>query len=144
MIAYSLLASFSVLLVALVMQWLIYRDWLHETGPVRIVGTTIAALLTFGFVLNWQARLHKQQAENLRRFQRIAEMNDRIRNALQAIECLAFAQNREPIAGIREAVSKIAAELNGVVEDSRPVASGIATAKDPASVELAKTKSRAG
>jgi hypothetical protein len=133
---YSVVASFSVLAVALVMQWLIYRDWMHEAGPLRIVGTSIAALVTFAFVLNWQLGLRQRQLETLLRFRRIAEMNDRIRNALQAIECLVFVSDRQAIEGIREAVNRIEAELTGVVEETRPLPAGTVAGKRSAAAGI--------
>ncbi len=117
---YSVLSSFSVLVVGLVLQWIVYHDWMHRSGPVRIVGSTIAAVVTFLFVLHWQAGIRERQLEALRRFQVIAEMNDRIRNALQKIECLSFASDRHATEGIRQAVEAIDAALEGVVAESKP------------------------
>jgi ABC-type multidrug transport system fused ATPase/permease subunit len=128
-VVYAVLASFSVFVVALLTQWLIYDDWLHETGPLRIVGTAMASVLTLWFVSAWLIRLRRGQQETLARFDRIAAMNDRIRNALQAIECLAFASTSEPIEGIRQAVNTIEDELSGVVEESRPLRVPVAAEK---------------
>jgi hypothetical protein len=119
MVLHSLLASFSVLFVAVLMQRAIYQDWLHDTGPLRLVGTTIAALLTFGFVLHWQLEVRQRHLRNLRRFEVIAEMNDRIRNSLQAIECLTYASDQNLTQGVREAVGTIDAALSGVIADPR-------------------------
>src|SRR5574338_353357 len=82
-VVYSFLTSFSVLLVALFIQWAVDDDWLHQSGPLRIVGTVIAAVTTFGFVFHWQTGLEERHREALHRFKRIGDMNDRIRNALQ-------------------------------------------------------------
>ena len=114
-VAYSLLISFSVLVVGFVLQWLVYRDWLHQSGPVHVVGMTIAAILTFIFVFHWQAGLRERQFETLRRFRVIAEMNDRIRNALQAIECLTYVSDHDVTEGIRQAVGAIDDALRGVL-----------------------------
>ncbi len=117
-LVYSLLISFSVLLVSFVLQWLVYDDWLHQTGPVHIVGTTIAAIATFILVFQWQASLRERQLETLRRFQKIAEMNDQIRNALQAIECITYVSDQNATNGIREAVGAIDSALRGVLAES--------------------------
>jgi hypothetical protein len=50
-VLYAFVASSFVLFVSLLIQWVVYDDWLHKTGPLRIVGTVIAALITFFFVL---------------------------------------------------------------------------------------------
>jgi len=113
--AYSLLISFSVLVVGFILQWLVYADWLHQSGPVRVVGMTIAAILTLIFVFHWQAGLRERQLETLRRFRVIAEMNDRIRNALQAIECLTFVSGHDATEGIRQAVGAIDDALRDVL-----------------------------
>src|SRR5579864_5053584 len=79
----SLGASVCVLAGSLLAQWLIYDDWLHRTGPLRIVGTCIATGLTFLFALRWQYAIRERQLEMVRRMEMILSMNDRIRNALQ-------------------------------------------------------------
>ena len=58
----------------LVLQWFVYDDWLHQTGPVRLVGSTVAATLTFVFIFRWQSAIREREAEMLRRFETIAEM----------------------------------------------------------------------
>jgi len=114
--------SFSVLLVAALLQWFVYNNLLHETGQVRVVGTTIAAIITFAFVLHWQLNLRRCHAEALRRLKVIAEMNNKIRNALQAIECLLYATNPEVTQPVRDAVETIDAALRGVLAESKPPA----------------------
>ncbi len=115
---FSLLTSFFVLVVSLLVQRIVYDDWLHETGPIRIVGTTMAAIITFIFVFNWQAGLRQRRLDSLRRFEVIAEMNDHIRNALQVIECVTYASNGEAVQGLREAVDTIDQALQGMVAES--------------------------
>ncbi len=51
------------LAASLLAQWLIYDDWLHRTGPLRIVGTCIAALVTFIFAMRWQLAIRERQLE---------------------------------------------------------------------------------
>lgn len=115
---YSFVASFSVLLVSTALQWVIYDDWLHETGPVRIVGATLASIVTFAFVLHWLRVERQRHIEARRRFQIIAEMNDRIRNKVQAIACARYASDEKLASDIRNAVDAIDEALKGVTEDA--------------------------
>jgi type VI protein secretion system component VasK len=114
----SLLASFFVLVVSLVIQWLVYDDWLLETGPLRIVGTSIAALVTLVFMLRWQYRVREQQREMVRRFKLISHMNDRIRNALQAIECVAYVSRLDETGIVRQEVEAIDKVLREVLTET--------------------------
>jgi|SRR5579864_45830 len=107
----SLLASCLVFAFSVVLQWIVYDDWLHRSGPLRFIGTTLAATLTFMVILQWQiGRRHKQQ-ELLQRFRTISQMNDRIRNALQVIECTVYVSQPQATAPIRQAVETIDAAL---------------------------------
>jgi hypothetical protein len=115
MLLRSFLASFSVLACILVLQWLVYRDLLHEKGPLHLIGGTMAAVLTFAFMLRWQGAARDRQQEMLKRFQTIADMNDRIRNALQVIECTTYATNPETAEHVRQAVMIIDRALEGVI-----------------------------
>jgi type VI protein secretion system component VasK len=114
----SLLASFFVLVVSLVIQWLVYDDWLLETGPLRIVGTSIAALVTLVFMLRWQYRVREQQREMVRRFELISHMNDRIRNALQAIECVAYVSRLDETGIVKQEVEAIDKVLREVLTET--------------------------
>ncbi len=120
MIAYSLACSFFVLIVALLLQVLVYDDWLHDTGPIRVIGTTVASLVTFGFVLHWQKGLRRQQEEAYRRFAVIAEANDRIRNQLQAIEFLLYRAEQASTKELAAAVDLIDDALHGLIAEARP------------------------
>ncbi len=122
-VLYCLLASFSVLLVAVVLQRVIYTDWLHQPDPVRVVGKTIAAIIAFAFVLHWQLSLRRRHTETLRRLEVIAEMNNQIRNALQAIACVTYATDPNATQAVRDAIETIDAALRGVVAESKPPAS---------------------
>lgn len=117
----SLATSFFVLAVALLIQWLIYDDWLRRTGPLRIVGTSIAALLTLLFMLRWQYSVREQQREMIRRFELISHMNDRIRNALQAIECVTYVSRPEETEAVRREVNAIDRVLRDVLSETRVV-----------------------
>lgn len=116
--ALSLGASCGVLTVSLALQWLVYDDWLRQTGPLHVIGTSIAAVLTFLFVLRWLFALRQKQRETLARFEKIARMNDRIRNALQAIECITYAADPSATKSVREAVGVIDGVLQEVIADS--------------------------
>ena len=103
----SFTASFSVLASSLLIQWFVYYDWLHQTGPVRIIGTSLATIVTFAFVFRWQTAVRDRQLRMLQRFATIARMNDRVRNALQTIECVTFLSHPESTEPVREAVEVI-------------------------------------
>lgn len=117
-ILFSFLASFFVLGASLLIQWLVYDDWLHQTGPLRIVGTSIATVVTFTFVLRWQYLVRERQQEMVRRLEMISHMNDRIRNALQAIECVTYLSQPEATAPVRQAVDVIDRVLRDVLADA--------------------------
>ncbi len=115
------LAVFS---IAICLQWLIYDDWLHRSGPLRIVGSVIAFFLTLLFVYRWQLAARKRKIETLRRFETIRWMNDRIRNSLQAIECLVYATNPHVTDPVKDAVDRIEMVLQEVLSEthSEPLA----------------------
>jgi hypothetical protein len=133
---FSFLASFLVLAASLLIQWFVYDDWLHQTGPLRIVGTSIATLLTFIFVLRWQFLVRERQREMIRRLEMISNMNDRIRNALQAIECVTYLSQPEATASVRGAVDVIDRVLRDVLADV-----GHAPVKPSAPLEQSHKKS---
>lgn len=126
---FSLLASCCVLVASLVIQWFIYDDWLHEAGPLRIVGTSIAATITFVFVLRWQHAVREREREMVRRFKKILHMNDRIRNALQAIECVTYLSEPKATEAVRQSVDVIDSVLREVLEDSIPATGSIDAAR---------------
>jgi len=111
-------SAIAVLAASLLTQWLIYDDWLHRTGPLRIVGTCIATVLTFVFALRWQLAIRERQLEMVRRMEMILQMNDRIRNALQAIECLTYVAQPEATDSVRQSVNVIDSVLREVLAES--------------------------
>jgi thiol:disulfide interchange protein len=115
MVFLSSLAAFLVLGAALWLQWLIYNGWLHRTGPLRLVGSALAGALTFTFIWRWQSTVRERKLEMLQRFQTIARMNDRIRNALQAIECATYATNPQAALPVQKAVDVIERTLQEVL-----------------------------
>ena len=117
-VLFSMLAAVPVLAGSLLVQWLVYDDWLHQTGPLRVVGTCIAALVTFVFALRWQIAVRERQLEMVRRLEMILRMNDRIRNALQAIECLTYVAQPEATDSVRQSVNVIDSVLREVLAES--------------------------
>ncbi len=130
-LVYSLLASSFVLIVSLVLQWVVYDDWMHQTGPLRIIGTGIAALITFVFVLAWQRGVERREREIIQRMEMILEMNDKIRNALQAIECLTYLAQPEATTAVRESVNNIDAVLRQVLASESPAPARLHAAGTP-------------
>ncbi|MFY9745830.1 MAG: hypothetical protein WA891_15560 [Acidobacteriaceae bacterium] len=113
----SLVSAGAIFLVAIFLQWLIYDDWMHR-GSLRVVGSTLAAFLTFVFVFRWRRSVRRRKIEILRRFERIRWMNDRIRNSLQAIECLTWSGNPHATDPVRSAVDAIEDVLHEVFVES--------------------------
>jgi hypothetical protein len=126
----SLAASLFVLVVSLSIQWLVYDDWLRRTGPLRIVGTSIAAILTLIVMLRWQYSIRKRQREMIHRFELISHMNDRIRNALQAIECVTYISQPEATEAVKQEVNAIDGVLREVLSQTG-VNSANPSEKDP-------------
>ncbi|HZU44274.1 MAG TPA: hypothetical protein VE994_16475 [Terriglobales bacterium] len=136
-VLYSFLAGFSVLIVTTVLQWLVYDDWLNRGGPLRLLGTSVAAMITFWSVLRWQLGVRERHRELLRRFEVIATMTDRVRNELQAIECLTYAADHSLTDSVRTAVETIEATLRDVVSETRAAALTDSRKKMAASVGAA-------
>lgn len=108
--------------IVLLSQWLIYDDWLHRSGPLRIIGTVVSGILTFLLVQRWQSLQRQRQIETVERFERIAFMNDRIRNSLQAIECVTFVAQPQATKAVQDAVNAIDKVLGEVLEEMHPSA----------------------
>jgi hypothetical protein len=114
----SVLSGLAVFLLAIVLQWLIYDDWLHRNGPVRLVGSALSFAITFLFVYRWQQAKRAEKIEVLKRIETIKWMNDRIRNSLQAIECLVFATNAHVTDPVRDAVDAIEEVLQEMLSET--------------------------
>lgn len=112
-------SAMCVLAISVFLQWLVYDDWMHRTGPLQIVGSLLAAALVFYLVLRWQKTIRRHKDEMLRRFETIKWMNDRIRNSLQTIDLLAFV-NSQATEQVRGAVDTIESVLQEVLEESHP------------------------
>jgi Flp pilus assembly protein TadB len=108
----SLGAALFVLGLSLFLQWFIYTDWMHRHGQLHI-GAVLAALLTWFVVLRWQLAARRRQLELLQQLETIRWMNDRIRNALQSIDLLAFAHS-DAAEQVRGSVDTISAVLHAV------------------------------
>lgn len=117
---FAVVCGFGVFFAALALQWLIYDDWMHRGGPLRLVDSGIALLLTFVFAYRWELAARKRKLETLRRFETIRWMNDRIRNSLQAIECLVYAKNPHVTDPVTEAVDTIEKVLDEVLSNAHP------------------------
>lgn len=129
LILYAFLASSFVLFVSLIIQWVVYDDWLRRTGPLHLVGTSIAVLVTFIFAVRWQNAVNHREQELVRHFEIILQMNDRIRNALQAIECVTYLADPQATQSVRQSVNNIDAVLREVLEDTNPSAQMRAASK---------------
>ena len=116
----AIVCGFGVFFAALALQWLIYDDWMHRGGGLRLVGSGIAFCLTFAFAYRWQLAARRRKLETLRRFETIRWMNDRIRNSLQAIECLVYATNPHVTDPVKDAVDTIEEVLEEVLSTSHP------------------------
>lgn len=115
----SLASSGCVLGSAIFLQWLIYNDWMHDHAPLRWVGSILAAALAGFAVMRWQLGLRRRRLEMLRRLETIRWMNDRIRNALQKIELLAFA-NSQATDAVGAAVDAIEDVLKEALAEAHP------------------------
>jgi len=123
----SIVAGLAIFLFAIVLQWFIYDDWMHKNGPLRLAGSSLASALTIGFVYRWQLGQRDKKIENLRRFEEIKWMNDRIRNSLQAIECVVYATNRGVTDPVKDAVDTIESVLQEVLVETDIALSARAT-----------------
>ncbi len=137
----AVLCAVIVFATAIFMQWLIYDDWLHDKGPVRVVGSLLAGGLTFAVVVRWQFAIRWRKVEMLRRFESIKWMTDRIRNSLQAIECITYAADPQATNSVRTAVDAIEEVLHEVLAESHPSpAAPVAdrSRPEPDSIEVSK------
>ncbi len=138
---FSVVSGFAASTAAVLLQWLVYDDWLHWTGRTRLSGSLLAGALTFAFALRWQFAARQHRQEMLHRFQRIAEMNDRIRNALQVIECVTYAASPQATAPVREAVDVIEGVLHEVLAVARSPLTDATPASAAPPTPIATTKS---
>ena len=95
-----------------------------------MVGSAIAFFLTLLFVYRWQLAARKRKIETLRRFETIRWMNDRIRNSLQAIECLVYATNPHVTDPVKDAVDRIEMVLQEVLSETHAEPLGVANSNE--------------
>ena len=138
---FSFVSGFAAFTAVIWLQWLVYDEWLHWSGPLRFTGSLAAGTLTFVFVLRWRSAVRQQQIETLHRFERIAQMNDRIRNALQVIECVTYADNPQVTETVRDAVDIIEGVLHEVLAETRPIPPDVSLTNATQPKPLPKPKS---
>ena len=132
----SVLSGLGVFSIAILLQWLIYDDWLHANGPLRLVGSVLALVLTSVFVFRWQELRRREKIAVLRRLETIKWMNDRIRNSLQAIECVVFANHQHVTDPVRDAVDAIENVLEEMLSQTHSnIAAASASIAEPGSIE---------
>jgi len=115
----AIAAGIAVFALAIFLQWLIYDDWMHR-GGLRIVGSALAAVLACIVAHRWQIAIRVRKIEMLHRFETIKWMNDRIRNALQAIECVTYAADPTATESVKGAVDVIEGVLSEVLIGAHP------------------------
>ena len=116
---FSFVTGIAVFAAAILLQWLVYDDWLQRTG-LRFTGSVLAGVLTLLFAFRWQSAIRDRKIRMLRRFEKIAQMNNRIRNALQVIECATYATNPQATTPVRDAVDVIEGILHEVLIETHP------------------------
>ncbi|MGA8088423.1 MAG: hypothetical protein WCA10_14035 [Terracidiphilus sp.] len=114
------MCGLGVFFLVICLQWLVYDDWLHQSAPLHLLGSAVAFVLTFVFAFRWQMAARRRKIETLHRFETIRWMNDRIRNSLQAIECLVYASNPHAMDPVKEAVDTIEEVLDEVLSNAHP------------------------
>jgi hypothetical protein len=137
---FSFMSGFAVFAVALLLQWFVYDEWLHKSG-LRLVGSLLAGVLMFVSAFGWRCTVRERQIEMLRRFETIAKMNDRIRNALQVIECATYATNAQATEPVRNAVDVIEGVLQEVLAETHPALSPAPVTNAAAPKAMAKRNS---
>jgi hypothetical protein len=115
----SIVCGILVLGFAILAQWLIYDDWLRENGPLRLVGAALSGLLASALVWKGMTNVRRRRIAMLARFETIARMNDRIRNALQVVSFQAYLRDAATTSEVREALDRIDSVLCEVIEDIR-------------------------
>lgn len=131
----SLFSGMGVFSIAILLQWLVYDDWLHANGPLRLVGSVLALVLTTAFVFRWQEAKRREKIAVLRRLETIKWMNDRIRNSLQAIECVVYANHRHVTDRVRDAVDVIEGALEEMLSSTHATFAAEATSnREPGTV----------
>jgi hypothetical protein len=116
----ALLAGVGVLALAISLQWYIYFNWMHEPGTVEIAGSLIAGALMFVLVFRTLNSARQRKIEIIERLKAIGWMVDRIRNSLQAIECLTYAAAPSAADDVRDSVDVIEVILGDLLSERNP------------------------
>lgn len=66
---FSLAAGAALFAVTILLQWLVYDDWMHWEGPLRIVGSALAGALAFLLAAHWQLVWRSRKMELPQRFE---------------------------------------------------------------------------
>lgn len=115
----GLSATVGVLVVLLTMAFDLMVDVFHPHGFwIFLVDDVLMGVVCAVIVLLYEQRRRRELAAKLNV---VAEMNHRVRNALQVIQYSAHAtQEKQHIAIIGESVSRIEAALREILEGRRP------------------------
>lgn len=133
----ALSAGFAVFSLAAFFQWLVYDDWLHDHGPLRVVGSLVAGLITFAFIYQWRLYVRQRELDRLRHAEALRHAQDLVRNSLQMIECVTYATDPESADPVRDAVDVIERTLEQAL-------SGISSYIPPQVIEDAQSRGAAG
>jgi hypothetical protein len=112
---YSVISGLFASVISILIQWAIYADWLHEPGPLRLAGSALTGLCLGALVFRSLLSKREKSREMLERLQTIRWMNDRIRNSLQAIECLTYSGSGDP--EVTEHVKSAVDAIENILED---------------------------
>lgn len=115
----SVAAGVSIFLLAIFLR-LVYDDWMHHNASLHILGSLVVGTIVSIWMARRQLAIRQRKIEMLRRFETIRWMNDRIRNALQAIECVTYAAAPDATEAVRSSVESIESVLHEVLTESHP------------------------
>jgi hypothetical protein len=108
---YSVMSGLMALGAAILIQWLVYDDWLHQAG-LRLTGSLLAGVFLGSLVFRSLRHAREKHRQMLELLKSIRWTNDRIRNSLQAIECVTYSASPEITADVKTAVDVIEGILN--------------------------------
>jgi hypothetical protein len=100
---------------AISIQWLVYDDWLHDAGPLRLAGSVLAGLFLGALVFRSRRHAREKRRRMVEHLHAIRWTNDRIRNSLQAIECVTFAAAPQIAEDVKNSVDSIEHILNDLL-----------------------------
>jgi hypothetical protein len=117
---YSVIAGILALAAAVFIQWLVYDDWLHEPGPLRLAGCILAGFFLGALVFRSLWHVRQKRRQMLQLLHTIRRANDRIRNSLQSIECVTYAAAPETTEEVKNAVDAIECILKDLLLSPGP------------------------